>query len=141
MPACARCSRSAAPATAISRPSPATTPSRSTRATARRLCSPSSVASSRRTAAWPKTPSPGSRPSCIRRARLYGTRASTLLGAARTLADLGTHFGADLYQREVDFLTETEWARTAEDILWRRTKLGLRLPSAAVERLATYLGT
>src|SRR5262245_4229945 len=62
-----------------------------------------------------------------RYARLYGTRARLLLDAGRALADLGDYFGADLYQREVDFLVETEWARTAEDILWRRTKLGLRL--------------
>ncbi len=74
-----------------------------------------------------------------RYARLYGTRARLLLGTARALADLGTHFGADLYQREIDFLVETEWARTAGDILWRRTKLGLRLAAAAVARLEAYL--
>jgi len=76
-----------------------------------------------------------------RYARLYGTRARLLLGTARALADLGTHFGADLYQREIDFLVETEWARTADDILWRRTKLGLRLDAAAVARLEAYLRT
>jgi len=74
-----------------------------------------------------------------RYARLYGTRARALLGTARTLADLGAHFGADLYQREVAFLIETEWARTADDILWRRTKLGLRLIPVEVERLQAYL--
>jgi glycerol-3-phosphate dehydrogenase len=71
--------------------------------------------------------------------RLYGTRARLLLSATRALSDLGTHFGADLYQREIDFLVETEWARTADDILWRRTKLGLRLAAAAVARLEAYL--
>ncbi|HZF32733.1 MAG TPA: glycerol-3-phosphate dehydrogenase [Candidatus Angelobacter sp.] len=76
-----------------------------------------------------------------RYARLYGTRARALLGTARALPDLGTPFGADLYQREVDFLIETEWARTADDILWRRTKLGLRLDAAAVARLEAYLRT
>jgi glycerol-3-phosphate dehydrogenase len=76
-----------------------------------------------------------------RYARLYGTRARLLLGTARALADLGAHFGADLYQREIDFLIETEWARTAEDILWRRTKLGLRLDATAVARLEAYLRT
>ena len=74
-----------------------------------------------------------------RYARLYGTRARMLLGAARQLADLGDHIGADLYQREIDFLIETEWARTADDILWRRTKLGLRLDPAAVAGLEAYL--
>ena len=74
-----------------------------------------------------------------RYARLYGSRARALLDTARALDDLGAHFGADLYQREIDFLIETEWARTADDILWRRTKLGLRLDPAAVARLETYL--
>ncbi|HTO83292.1 MAG TPA: glycerol-3-phosphate dehydrogenase [Methylomirabilota bacterium] len=67
-----------------------------------------------------------------RYARLYGTRARDLLASARSLDDLGERFGADLYRREVDFLVATEWARTAEDILWRRTKLGLRLTPAEV---------
>jgi glycerol-3-phosphate dehydrogenase len=74
-----------------------------------------------------------------RYARLYGTRVRALLAACRAPADLGGHIGADLYQREVDFLIETEWARTADDILWRRTKLGLRLDAAAVARLEAYL--
>jgi glycerol-3-phosphate dehydrogenase len=74
-----------------------------------------------------------------RYARLYGSRARALLGNAQALTDLGTHFGADLYQREIDFLIETEWARTADDILWRRTKLGLRLDAPAVARLEAYL--
>ena len=76
-----------------------------------------------------------------RYARLYGTRARALLGTAQALSDLGTPFGADLYQREVDFLIEMEWARTADDILWRRTKLGLRLDAAAVALLEAYLRT
>ena len=59
--------------------------------------------------------------------RQYGTASFTLLGEANAIADLGRHFGADLYQREVEWLIEQEWARSAEDVLWRRTKLGLRL--------------
>jgi glycerol-3-phosphate dehydrogenase len=58
--------------------------------------------------------------------RLYGTHARSLLGNARSIADLGAHFGADLYEREVEYLMEREWAVSAEDVLWRRTKLGLR---------------
>jgi glycerol-3-phosphate dehydrogenase len=57
--------------------------------------------------------------------RLYGTRASLLLGAARSNAELGQHFGADLYEAEVRYLVEHEWAVTSQDILWRRTKRGL----------------
>ncbi|MDH4571235.1 glycerol-3-phosphate dehydrogenase [Salinicola acroporae] len=70
----------------------------------------------------------------------YGTRALTILGNAERLADLGEHFGADLYAAEVEYLREHEWARTAEDILWRRSKLGLRLDEREQRRLADYLG-
>ncbi len=61
-----------------------------------------------------------------RLARLYGTRANMILSNVTSMQDLGQHFGADLYEREVEYLTSQEWARTADDILWRRTKLGLR---------------
>jgi len=71
--------------------------------------------------------------------RLYGTRTRPLLESARGPADLGIHFGADLYQREVDFLVATEWAQSADDILWRRTKLGLRLNAAEIVRLEAHL--
>jgi glycerol-3-phosphate dehydrogenase len=74
-----------------------------------------------------------------RYARLYGTRARDLLAGAKTAADLGRCLGADLYEREIDFLMETEWARTAEDIVWRRTKLGLRLSPAEIESVARYV--
>ena len=60
-----------------------------------------------------------------RYARLYGTRARQMLKDARSLADLGECVGADLYECELAFLRETEWAETADDVLWRRTKLGL----------------
>ena len=53
-----------------------------------------------------------------------------MLGDARDAADLGRVFGADLSEREVDWLVRTEWARTAEDVLWRRSKLGLRFSAA-----------
>jgi glycerol-3-phosphate dehydrogenase len=71
--------------------------------------------------------------------RLYGTRTDALLRGAESLADLGMHMGADLYQREVDFLIETEWAETVEDIVWRRSKLGLRLSPVEIGRLQSYL--
>lgn len=71
--------------------------------------------------------------------RLYGTRARALLGDAGSESDLGTHFGADLYQAEVDYLVAQEWARTAQDVLWRRTKLGLRVGAEDTARLEDYL--
>jgi glycerol-3-phosphate dehydrogenase len=74
-----------------------------------------------------------------RLARQYGTRAITLLGSAKRLQELGELFGADLTQREVDYLVDSEWARTADDILWRRTKLGLRIGLADKARLEDYL--
>ncbi|MFP3836069.1 glycerol-3-phosphate dehydrogenase C-terminal domain-containing protein, partial [Chryseobacterium sp. SIMBA_028] len=57
--------------------------------------------------------------------RRYGTRANVLLGKAASSADLGRHFGSDLYEAEVRYLMQNEWAFTAEDVLWRRTKAGL----------------
>ena len=71
--------------------------------------------------------------------RAYGTRAAAILGEARTQADLGATLGADLTEREVDWLVRREWARTAQDILWRRTKLGLRFASAEVGALERRL--
>jgi glycerol-3-phosphate dehydrogenase len=80
-------------------------------------------------------------PTATRLTRAYGTHASTLLGDARSPADLGATFGADLSEREVDWLTRTEWARTAEDVLWRRSKLGLRFSPAEVTALERYLAS
>jgi len=71
--------------------------------------------------------------------RLYGTRARALLGDARTIDDLGEEFGAGLHEAEVRYLCDREWARTAEDILWRRTKLGLHLSARQRDRLSAYL--
>ena len=72
-------------------------------------------------------------------AKAYGTRAFAWLGEARMREDLGLDFGGGLSQAEVDYLRREEWARTAEDILWRRTKLGLRLSEAERDSLADYL--
>jgi len=77
----------------------------------------------------------------VRLTLLYGTRARVILGDAGSLDDLGTHFGADLYGAEVDYLVAQEWARTAQDVLWRRTKLGLRVGPEDVGRLEGYLAT
>jgi glycerol-3-phosphate dehydrogenase len=69
----------------------------------------------------------------------YGTRVHRLLQDCQSAADLGTHFGAGLYQREVQFLIEHEWARSAEDVLWRRSKLGLRLSGEQSEALDRFV--
>jgi glycerol-3-phosphate dehydrogenase len=74
-----------------------------------------------------------------RLARAYGTRATRILNGAKTLADLGENFGGGLTAAEVDYLVAHEWARTAEDILWRRSKLSLHVPADTAERLAAYL--
>ena len=71
--------------------------------------------------------------------RLYGTRAKVLLGLAKSLSDLGRHFGADLYEAEVRYLVAHEWAMTAEDILWRRTKRGLRLDKEQAAALEEFM--
>ncbi len=69
----------------------------------------------------------------------YGSRAPEATGEARSVGELGRHFGADLYEVEVGYLQAREYARTADDILWRRTKLGLRLSRAEQDRLAEFL--
>lgn len=74
-----------------------------------------------------------------RLARAYGARIARLLDGAASMADLGRHFGAGLYQAEVRYLTETEFARNADDILWRRTKLGLVMTGEEQGALRDFL--
>jgi glycerol-3-phosphate dehydrogenase len=62
-----------------------------------------------------------------------------LLDGIHDLAGLGELFGADLYEAEVRYLMRNEWALTTADILWRRSKLGLRFDAAAVNRLHAWL--
>ena len=71
--------------------------------------------------------------------RSYGTRARVWLAGAKSTTDLGQAFGHGLYQAEVDYLITAEWARSAEDILWRRSKLGLRLSAAECAMLEDYV--
>ncbi len=71
--------------------------------------------------------------------RLYGTRAYKLLEGARSLADLGKCFGSDVYEAEVIYLMAQEWASTADDVLWRRTKRGLKLGEIDQEALAGFM--
>ncbi len=69
----------------------------------------------------------------------YGTRIHQLLQACTQLTDLGRHFGHGLYQREVEFLLQQEWARNAEDIVWRRSKLGLYLGESETAALQAFV--
>ncbi len=71
--------------------------------------------------------------------RRYGTRANVLLGKAASTADLGRHFGSDLYEAEVRYLMQNEWAFTAEDVLWRRTKAGLHMTTEQMQTLEEYI--
>ncbi|MET0169021.1 MAG: glycerol-3-phosphate dehydrogenase C-terminal domain-containing protein, partial [Aliihoeflea sp.] len=71
--------------------------------------------------------------------RLYGTRARQLLGNATSFGDLGQHFGADLYEAEVRYLVAHEWAMSAEDVLWRRTKRGLVLSTEEAAALDGFM--
>jgi glycerol-3-phosphate dehydrogenase len=74
-----------------------------------------------------------------RLAHAYGTHARKLLGDAKSMADLGQSFGATLTEREVRYLMSVEWARTAEDIVWRRSKLGLRLSAAEIAAIDDWI--
>lgn len=72
-------------------------------------------------------------------AHSYGSRSQQLLKGAQNIRDLGQHFGAGLYAREVDYLCAQEWAVTAEDILWRRSKLKLFMSAEEQVQLSEYL--
>lgn len=78
-------------------------------------------------------------PKLIRRlCRSYGTRIERVLGDARKLTDLGEELGPQLYEAELQYMRDEEWARTGQDALWRRSKLGLRLDSAQQQRVAAW---
>lgn len=75
----------------------------------------------------------------LRLIRGYGTEARLILGTARAAADLGRDFGATLTEAELRWLMTREWARTAEDVVWRRSKLGLRLSPAEVQAIDDWM--
>lgn len=70
--------------------------------------------------------------------RLYGARTKDVVGAATSLAGLGRHFGGNLYEAEARYLVTREWAQTAEDVLWRRTKHRLHLTEAEQKAFADW---
>ena len=69
----------------------------------------------------------------------YGSRVVRVLEGARRIEDLGRDFGAGLTEREIDYLRREEWAETAEDILFRRSKLGLRLSAAEIAEIGDHI--
>jgi glycerol-3-phosphate dehydrogenase len=75
----------------------------------------------------------------LRLIRAYGTESREILGPARSAADLGRDFGATLTEAELRWLMTREWARTAEDVVWRRSKLGLRLSPAEVQAIDDWM--
>ena len=71
----------------------------------------------------------------------YGALTHQLLAGKASIDELGIDFGAGLYQHEVDYLIRNEWVMQADDLLWRRSKLGLFLGSEESARLADYIST
>ncbi len=71
--------------------------------------------------------------------RLYGTEAATLLGPARSLSDLGQDFGEGLHEAEIRYLMKYEWAMEADDVLFRRTKLGIRMSAGQVKAVDRWM--
>ena len=74
-----------------------------------------------------------------RLARAYGSRVEHVLGDARSLSALGVEVAPGLFERELAYLCREEWAQTADDVLWRRSKLGLHIDSVAAQRVADWL--
>ena len=72
-------------------------------------------------------------------ARAYGARVSELLGDAKSLADLGPAVAPDLHERELRFLQTHEWAVSSEDVLWRRSKLGLHFTQAERDQVNNWM--
>ncbi len=71
--------------------------------------------------------------------RAYGTRAERIVGQAAALDELGEALGDGLHEAELGYLVDQEWARTAEDILWRRSKLGLHCSAETRARLQDWM--
>ena len=76
---------------------------------------------------------------CDRYARNYGTRAEIILENAKSLSDLGEDFTNGFYEKELMYLIEHEWAKSLDDILWRRTKLGLIMDENAKNKILNRL--
>jgi glycerol-3-phosphate dehydrogenase len=80
-------------------------------------------------------------PKLIRRlCRAYGTRIERIMGNAQRLSDLGEEIAPQLYEAELQYMRDHEWARTGDDALWRRSKLGLRFDGSQRQRVAAWFG-
>lgn len=77
----------------------------------------------------------------VRWVRTYGSYSHNILKDCQSLSDLGSHFGQSLYQVEIDYLIKEEWALTLEDIIWRRTKMGLFLSQEEQDQLEKYIAS
>ena len=84
---------------------------------------------------WPWLPEPLR----DRLTRAYGDRIERIIDGARALPDLGNEVAPDLYEAELRYLVREEWAVDADDVLWRRTKLGMRLQPLAREAVSAWL--
>ena len=73
--------------------------------------------------------------------KAYGTRTTDVLRNCCSINDMGQCFGADLYQCEVDYLVDQEWAMSAQDIVWRRSKTGLFMDDKQINALSKYLAS
>jgi glycerol-3-phosphate dehydrogenase len=71
--------------------------------------------------------------------RAYGTEARLILGDAKSIGDMGKAFAATLTEREIIWLMDKEYARTAEDVVWRRSRLGLRMSKAEIAELDIWM--
>jgi glycerol-3-phosphate dehydrogenase len=71
--------------------------------------------------------------------RAYGTEAQLILGDAKSIKDMGKGFAATLTEREIVWLMDKEYARTAEDVVWRRSRLGLRMSKSEIAELDTWM--
>lgn len=71
--------------------------------------------------------------------RTYGTEAFQIIGTAQSAADMGRHFGAGLTEAELRWQMELEWARSADDVIWRRTRLGLKLSEEEIAALEIWM--
>ena len=71
--------------------------------------------------------------------RAYGSETKLLLDGAGSLEDLGKDFGCGLSEREIMYMREKEWAHTAEDVLWRRSKLGLKMSDEQIAALEQWM--
>jgi glycerol-3-phosphate dehydrogenase len=78
-------------------------------------------------------------PMARRYAHAYGTRMERLLGNGGSIPDLGQPLGDSIYEAELEYLVTGEWAQTAEDVLWRRSKLGLHVSPATAHAVDAWM--